>query len=200
MASARKKANTSVVLILFLTIVVIIYLWYSQFYTPTMANIEIVKVDIETKQSQIDLLNIRLAKQTKMLQDIEYLKTVNPAVPAYNNFKSLATILDIILAQTDQFSVQYQDPKMTKNANVANVNTARRIFSVNFNASTYDVAKNVINNIQDIPFRLQITSTSIAMTSSNVYHAEGEEYVDRLGNSPVRVSLSITFFENEYLD
>lgn len=200
MANARKKANTNVILILFLTIVVIIYLWYSQFYTPTIANIETLKIDIETKQGQIDLLNIRVAKQNQMLEEIEQLKTINPAVPAYNNFKSLATVVDIILSQVIDFSIQYSDPKMTPNSNVVNVNTARRIFTINFDAATYDIAKDVIQKIQDIPFRLQINSTSIAMTSSNVYHVEGDDYVDKLGDSPVKVSLNITFFENEYLE
>lgn len=200
MASSRKKANNKIIGILFLTIIIIIYLWYSQFYTPTLNNIEVLKIDIETTQSQIDLLNIRLAKQNKMLSDIDYLKTVNPAVPAFNNFKSAATILDVILSQSNEFEVKYQDPKMTANESVASVNTARRTVTVDFNAATYDIAKNILDDIHDIPFRLQVNATSIAMTTSNVYHAEDEEYADKLGDSPVKVSLNITFFENEYLE
>lgn len=198
MASSRKKSNSKVVLILFLTIIVIIFLWYQYFYTPTTKNIETLKVDIETTQGQLDLLNIKLAKQNQMLQDIEYLKTINTAVPAYNNYKALATVLDVILAQVTDFTVAFQEPTMTKSANVSNVNTARRIINISFEAETYDIAKKLIADIHDVPFRLQVSSTSIAMTGSNVYHAE-EDFENKLGNSPVKVSITVTFFENEYL-
>lgn len=202
MASSRKKANSKVVLILLLLIIVILVGWYYLFYTPTTEHIEILKYDIESKQSEVDALNLQVAKQTKMLQDIDYLKTVNPAVPAYDNFKQIATVIDVILAQSSLFNVSFSQPQIAKDQSAPGVNTARRMLSVSFEAPTYQVAKDIIADIQDVPFRLQISNVSIGMVTSNIFNPDDleNETPHSLGDSPVRASLSITFFENKYSD
>lgn len=199
MASSRKKANSKVVLILFLVIILILVGWYYLFYTPTIENTELLQRDAISKQSDIDLLNIRVAKQTQMLNDIEYLKTVNPAVPAYDNYKQLATVINVIIAQTSKFQLQFSEPQMAQNDQVPSVNTARRNLAVSFEADSYEIAKEIIADIQDIPFRLQISSTTISIMTSNIFRNEEEEqYIPSLGYTPVKVSLALTFFENQY--
>lgn len=205
MASSRKKTNGKVVLILFFLILIILLAWYYLFYDPTLANIEVLKIDIETKQSEVDLLKTQLAKQNQMLNDIEYLKTINPAVPAYDNYKQIATVLNVILAQSNLFNVGFTPPSISSTVTAPGVNTARRVLSVSFEADTYQLAKDIIEDIKDIPFRLQISNVNISMAVSNIYvpaSEEGgeEELITSLGNAPVSASFKITFFENKYSD
>lgn len=199
---ARSKTNGKVVLILMCVIIVILLGWYYLFYTPKTLNISNLVLDIETKQNEVDLLDIQVIKQTIMLQEIEHLKTINPAVPAYDNYKSLATVLDVILAQVNGFDVTFADPVFT-DSSAPGVKTARRNLIITYQAPTYEAAKEVIANIQDVPFRLQISDLNIAMKrkASQVYSIEAvvEEITnDSLGDSPVDVTLSVTFFENQY--
>lgn len=199
MASTRKKANSKVVLTLMLVIILILVAWYFLFYTPTKENIAKLGIDVGVKQGDVDVLNIQVAKQTRMLKDIDYLKTINPAVPAHDNYKQLATILDVILAQVTDFTVDFADPKLT-DSGVKGVKTARRVLSVSYSAPTYSRAKDVIADIQDIPFRLQISNLNIAMQGTNIFNPEDPdaEIIHSLGDSPVSVNMSITFFENDY--
>lgn len=205
MASSRKKADSKVILILFLVIIAILVAWYYLFYTPTQVSIENLKLDIESKESEVELLNTQFIKQTQMLRDIDYLRTVNPAVPAFDNYKQIATVIDVILAQSSSFNITFQTPQKSSAATAPGVTTSRRMLNISFEAQTYQTAKDIIADIKDIPFRLQISNVNISMITSNIYvpvieDEESEEYVDpnSLGNSPVQTILSVTFFENNY--
>lgn len=191
--NSRKKANSKLVTFLLLIIVLIFVAWFSFFYTPMMANIYLTSQEIKTKENDVNFLTAKLQKQNQMLVDIETLKRINPAVPAYDNYKQIATILGVILYQSNDYTLNFSTPQATQNTVAPTVNTYRRNVSINYQASSYKVAKQILEEIKDIPFRLQIASVDMSAMSSS-----GENVTNSLQYTPVNVSITLTFFENGY--
>lgn len=114
----------------------------------------------------------------------------NGLVSTYDNFKAEANALNAIFAQADSFNFSFDRP-------VADGDAVRRVISIVFSASDYVVARNILQQIHDCPYRTLISDISInavRQSKNDVNYAEDPSiYTDA-----VQGSLKVTFYETLY--
>ncbi len=111
-------------------------------------------------------------------------------VSTYDNFKAEANALNAIFAQADSFNFNFSRP-------VADGDAVRRDIVISFTASNYVVARNILQQIHDCPYRTLISDVNINAVreeNRNVVYAENPSiYTDA-----IQGSLRVTFYETLY--
>lgn len=183
----HKISIKEVLIILSLLVLIIAYLYYALFWTNYKRQLSL-NSDIDL-QSQIEVEQIKAASLANMRSEMENASNDNLGeIAIYNNQSNEIRVLSNILRSADNISITWNNP-------VFDGSIVRRVSDVDFVVESYSEALDIINSIYNCEYRLIINRISI----------DGREGVDEifdqetgdsvLVNTPINVSLTITFFE-----
>ena len=191
----RAFTNREIAIILLLTLVLLVLVYYRFFYTPMQERLDYLENETATVDTQIQVEQGRARKIQEMLEQIEIgIKEYPGEVMTYDNVKSEIDVLNGILNSAKSFEVTFQQP-------TANGNNVRRRVNINFVARNYASARAIIRQLHDSEYRCMITTLSMSPASRRFVHENGiyyyTSYTD-LQNGSVNVNLSMTFYETRY--
>ncbi len=191
----RAFTNREIAIILLLTLVLLVLVYYRFFYTPMQDRLDYLENETATVDTQIQVEQGRARKIQEMLEQIEIgIKEYPGEVMTYDNVKSEIDVLNGILNSAKSFEVTFQQP-------TANGNNVRRRVNINFVARNYASARAIIRQLHDSEYRCMITTLSMSPASRRFVHENGiyyyTSYTD-LQNGNVNVNLSMTFYETRY--
>lgn len=191
MEFTRKFTRREKVLLVIMAIVMVAgaYFWFVQMpLSAQMLEIQTAQADAE---SELIVLQAKARRQNEMEAELEKLKssTIYAETPKYDNLQAVITTLNSIMAETNDYSLNFQPVVQAEDGNII-----RREISMKFTSGTYDQARRVITRLHDGAFRCQISDLSI----SAIAPADaGQGYVATLDKNSVDVSLTITYFESK---
>ena len=181
MKNAKLSARDGVMLVV-LVILLIGVGYYLGFYVPLQSELSAVSTQSANIDNQI---LSSLAKATKMKEMQAELDEIlaRPAkelteIAPYDNKEVVLNQLYGILAQTEDYSLNFTDPDVQKDG------TVRRNISMSFRCADYKAAKAVINALTSSHWRCLVSNLSI-----NSAHGDMME-------DGVTVTATITFFEH----
>ena len=191
----RAFTNREIAIILLLTLVLLVLVYYRFFYTPMQERLDYLENETATVDTQIQVEQGRARKIQEMLEQIDIgIKEYPGEVMTYDNVKSEIDVLNGILNSAKSFEVTFQQP-------TANGNNVRRRVNINFVARNYASARAIIRQLHDSEYRCMITTLSMSPASRRFVHENGiyyyTSYTD-LQNGSVNVNLSMTFYETRY--
>lgn len=181
----KSLSQRDIILLLLLALMAVGALYYILIFKPTTARIETLRSQQEQVQTEIDTLNTKLQLLTKMKNELPLLQETNKPVAAYDNLKPVMAALNNIMLPSQEFDITFSTEEDGESGSII-----RRNVNIGFACSDYASAKRIIEDLDDVAYRCQISSAVIA--------SEGGTGADRTGDlnaDPVRALVTITFFE-----
>ena len=177
------------VLLLALTFILLGLVYYRFVYLDVQRRIS--QASITSLEDSIMSEEKKASAIKKMQEEMQEAQEVQSGeVSTYDNFKAEANALNAIFAQADSFNFNFSRP-------VADGDAVRREIAISFTASNYVVARNILQQIHDCPYRTLISDVNINAVreeKSNVVYAENPSiYTDA-----IQGSLRVTFYETLY--
>lgn len=164
-------------LAIFLFIFLLFGVLYYQFvWKTTKQTLEIYSE--ESLEDEWMLMQAKAKKIKQMKQSMEKQKKEKQGIIAdYNNLQNEMLELNSILKQTTAYQMDFEDPTIDDSI-------IRRNIHISFQTKTYDMAKEVLQSLQDSTYRCLLKNIMISSDSSDLFQTK-----------EVDVELEITFFE-----
>ena len=184
-SKSSKLSTREIVMVVFLILLLIGVGYYMGFYTPLqqeLANISSQSADMDT---QITAAMTRISQMNTMQEELDEIlsrpESEITEIAPYDNKDVVMAQLYGILAQTQDYSLNFNDPSVQGDG------TVRRNISMIFHCVDYNAAKAVLQDLADSHWRCLIGNVSITSDEGNLYTGGGS------------VSATITFFESTNL-
>lgn len=151
-------------------------LYYQLVWKTTRQTLEIYSE--ESLEDEWILMQAKAKKIKQMKQSMEKQKKEKQGIIAdYNNLQNEMLELNSILNQTTAYQMDFEDPTIDDSI-------IRRNIHISFQTKTYDMAKEVLQSLQDSTYRCLLKNIMISSDSSDLFQTK-----------EVGVELEITFFE-----
>ena len=191
----RAFTNREIAVILLLTLILLVLIFYRFIYAPMKEQLEYYEAETAELDTQIQMEQARSEKIRQMREQIETgLKEYPGEVKTYDNVKAEIEALNGILNAAKSFEVSFQQPTASGNA-------VRRRVDITFLAESYASARSIIRQLHDCEYRDMITTLSMNPDSRRFVSENGIYYytsLTDLQNGDVTVKLSLTFYETRY--
>ena len=161
---SREFSFREKVLIVILVVIVIVLGFIVFIRRPISESTTEAQNRISELETENTLLLAQAAKYTDMADEIEKIQEESgPSyLPSYNNSKEEVNFLNSILSKADTYTVSFT--KVTRNSNLI-----RRSFSVNYTASTYDQAMDILKELDQCEYRCILGEVNVSSsTTKNV--------------------------------
>ena len=146
-------------------------------HLPLSDRLESKEQELSYIQSESELVRTRAESAARMREQLEGIDSQNASyMGSYNNNEAELAVLNVILSQTQDYSISFTDVKREGNQ-------VRRRFALEFTAASYEIAEKVIKDIAEGHYRCLVDHVNVA----------GEE--GSITEGRASVSLSATFFE-----
>ncbi len=180
----KRSENIAIVV---LTVLLLVLLYYQFVYR----GMESAKQQYDTAEvdSEILMEQTKAAKIARMQEEIAQEKGEGSGVvETYDNLKAEINELNDIFSEADTFSFGFDQA-------TGNGDAVRRNINAVFTASSYELAKKMLENLHDSRYRCLIRDVSVATAQNN--SSSGEDGPN-LNKGPVAVSFTVTFYETLY--
>lgn len=174
-------------LLLILTMVVLVAVYYLCIVQPverTLAELQTQSEDLETSLILEQSKAQKLEEMTKELSKLLAQPAVSE-IPQYNNLQQLILYLNTTLSSASEFDLNFQPVNLPDSGPIV-----RRVIEMSFTCPNYAAAETMLEELSRCPYRCQMGSLTIAPGL-----AAQQEQTQTLMNSPVKVSVALTFFE-----
>ena len=169
----REKA-----LLMVLAVLILVYCYFFLIHMPISNRMTELNGQIQDTETQITALQGLQGRMQMMQSELELHKDEAP-IPDYDNLEQVIAFLHTVLPATTKYDFSYTAPTpVTEGRSVGS-----RTLTVSFEADSYKTARTIVNQLENGPYRCQVTPLDI---SSEKYLEAGK----------VSVGLTVTFFEN----
>jgi hypothetical protein len=150
-------------------------LYYKFVLTPINDQIVTLQSDTENDQAMIEASTPQLKKMQAMEKELDELKASGEAkaIPEYDNIKAVMNELHLIMASAKEYSLNF-------NGTTESDAIVRRPIDMSFTASSYAVARGIIDKLHDSSYTNQISDISYTLADDS---------------AEVKVELLITYYE-----
>ena len=181
MKKSKLSTRESAMLVLLLVLIIGVG-YYMGFYVPLQDELASVAAQSNDIDTQIVTSLSRVGKMNNMQAELDEILS-RPAkelteIAPYDNKEVVLNQLYGILAQTEDYSLNFTDP------DVQDDGTVRRNISMTFRCSDYEAAKAVISDLTSSHWRCLVSNLAITSADGNMLE------------NGVTVTATITFFEH----
>lgn len=173
----RKLTPREWMLLIVLAVLVVGAAYVLLFRTPVLAARDDAIAETASCKEQTLALQDRLLEKQRMERELDkiFAESDNPlALPDYDNLQPVMRELNTVLSSAKNYSLSF--------ANVDNTQSVvRREISVNFTCGGYNAAKNILQRLDDSPYRCMLNNVSITLGQKD--------------SEQVSVTASIVYFE-----
>lgn len=182
----KKEMNPATKLLIGIIIILAIILAYIfLIFKPTGDRMDEIDSQIESNNQEIAEMEAKLNVLTEKYEEVLRGEELGSEVMPYDNVKSELIFLSNVMDFTDKYNVTFSEPYCAQD------NYVRREARLTFNADTYDIAREVIDEIVDCPYRTLVVDYDITDVRDNREITEGFN-----GEDPVKVDLRMIFLES----
>ena len=170
------------VLLLIFVAILLGFGYFKLIHQPVVDGIKEAQERQATAETQLLIETGKLQQMKKMEQELEELLAAEGEdafdLPRYDNMQHVMIQLNTILAATQEYSLTFGELRFDEHGLVS------RPIQMEFYAGNYEVAREIIDQLYNCPFRCRISDINISSESSDSI------YYDR-----AKVTLTLTFFE-----
>ena len=168
--SRRFNRSESVLLVILgLILLGLVYYWFVD--QPVRQALNAAQTESDELWNEIQTLEVDIARYEKMKEELKDIGAVS-YMPSYNNSKEEFRLLNDILADTIEYSINFNE--VTRNGD-----QIRRSFTLSFVTTDYSIAQQIIERLENGNYRCVVGDLSCKVNK----------------DSMVSVSASATFFE-----
>ena len=189
----RQFSRREKVLLIILALLVLFAAYFYGVHYPAVQTKKNAGPEIENLNTEIAVLEAKKVKMDKMSAELETL-LASPdtvAIPDYDNLQELISFLNTVLYNTEDFDISFPGIKMPADSG----HIARRYLRMSFVSPNYDAARKMVDLLQASPYCCQINELQMECVNVDYYTKRVVEDA-ALTEWPVRVTVSMTFFEN----
>lgn len=189
MKLARQFTRREQVLLLILAALFLFAVYFLGVHLPASEALERVRTEREMISAGVAVLEAKQQRMDRMRQELDaILSQPNVAeIPTYDNLQRVMDFLNAVLSSAGDYSLSFQGLRQSEDSAIL-----RREMQMTYTSPSYRAAREVLEQLQNCPFRCQLSSLSMAP-----FPEGGQSDTDAaLTDSPVQVSLTVTFFEN----
>ena len=133
--------------------------YYLFFFRPNREEKQAVEARILDTESQIETDQLRLVRKQQMLQELDDLFARDPdpaSMAPYDNGRVVMHELNSVLAEADEYSLSFNTAPSAESEDVI-----RRTVALNFTCSSYDQARDILQQLHDSDYRCLLTNLSV---------------------------------------
>lgn len=185
MKLSRQFTRREQVLLVILALLFLFAVYFLAVHLPVKETIEHARTESENLSTEIMVLEAKAERMSQMQAELDaILSQPNVSeIPDYDNLQRVMDFLNTVLGSAEDYSLSFQGLKQTDGNTIL-----RREMQMSFTSASYSAAKDVLENLQNCPFRCQLGNLTVAPSASSADAV--------LTAGPVQVSLTVTFFEN----
>lgn len=181
----KKQLSVRELAILLLLLVICVGIAYRIFFfIPLQEELAAISTQSEALDAQILQAAEKAADMEAMRSELDEMFTgavsEPPEIPPYDNRDGVLRQLNLVLQQSEEYSLQFSEPVMDTEG------TVRRNVTMTVHCTSFAAAKTIIQDLSDSPWRCLITNLSITGNGN-------------LLDGPVQISATITFLESTKL-
>ncbi len=189
MKLTRQFTRREQLLLLILAVLFLFAVYFLGVHLPVTEALEHVRTEYEAGSADVAALKAKQQRMDQMRQELDaILSQPNVAeIPAYDNLQRVMELLNTVLSPAEDYSLSFQGLRQSEDSAIL-----RREMQMSYVSPSYRAAREVLEQLQNCPFRCQLSGLSMAPFSEN-----GQANTDAsLTDGPVQASLTVTFFEN----
>ncbi len=187
----RQFTRREQVLLLILAVLFLFAVYFLAVHIPASEAMEHIRTEYETVSVDVTVLKAKQQRMDQMRQELDaILSQPNVAeIPTYDNLQQVIGFLNTVLSSAEDYSLSFQGLQQSEDSTIL-----RREMQMTYVSPSYPAAREVLEQLQNCPFRCQLNGLSMAPFSEN-----GQANADAaLSDGPAQVSLTVTFFENAH--
>lgn len=189
MKLTRQFTRREQVLLLILAALFLFAVYFLGVHLPVTEALERARTEYETVSANVAVLEAKQQRMDQMRQDLDVILSQPHVaeIPTYDNLQRLMDFLNTVLSPAEDYSLSFQEPRQSEDRAIL-----RREMQMNYVSPSYRAAREVLEQLQNCPFRCQLSVLSMAP-----FAGDGQSNTDAaLTDGTVQVSLTVTFFEN----
>lgn len=190
MRLSKQLTRREKILLIPLALLVIFAAYFFLVHRPVTEELDRISTRTEDVNLNLTVLTAKKQRMDQMQAELDkLLAQPNTAeIPAYDNLEQVMAYLNYVLAFTDKYSLSFAGVQQSDGASIV-----RRPLALSFECQNYELARLVVDQLQNCPYRCQISNLSLSTVT--LQGADREQELS-LTETAVSVSLTVTFFES----
>ncbi len=190
MKLTRQFTRREQVLLLILAVLLLFAVYFLNVHLPVTEAIESARTEREAASTEVTILEAKQKRMDEMQQELDAILSQPHVaeIPTYDNLQQVMDFLNTVLGSAADYSLSFQGLKEAEDSVIL-----RREMQMSYVSTSYDEAREVLQELQNCPFRCQIGEASI---EPFIPEGVSRDVTPALTDGPVEVTLEVTFFEN----
>lgn len=170
-----------------LALLLVVAVYFLAVHRPVTEALNRIRTESETISTDLTVLEVKQQRMDQMRAELEeILSQPNVAeIPTYDNLQQMVDFLSTVLSSASDYTLSFQSLQQPTDGNII-----RRAVQMAFVSSSYEEARRMIGQLQNCPYRCQLSNFSIAPATAGA----GSSALSLL-DGPVQVSVSVIFYE-----
>lgn len=189
MKLSKQFTRREKVLLIILALLLLFAVYFLAVHRPVTEALDRIQAESETVSADLMVLEAKQQRIEQMQKELdEILAQPNVAeIPTYDNLQQVMNFLNTVLHSANEYSLSFQSLQQQEDNSIL-----RRAMQMTFVTLSYKEARDMISQLQNCPYRCQLSDFSIAPATAD---GQSRDTVAALLDGPVQVSLTVTFFE-----
>lgn len=189
MKLSKQFTRREKVLLIILALLLLFAVYFLAVHRPVTEALDRIQAESETVSADLMVLEAKQQRMEQMQKELdEILAQPNVAeIPTYDNLQQVMNFLNTVLHSANEYSLSFQSLQQQEDNSIL-----RRAMQMTFVTLSYKEARDMISQLQNCPYRCQLSDFSIAPVSAGGQSQEAASLLD----GPVQVSVTVTFYEN----
>ena len=177
------------VLLVILALLLVFAFYFLAVHRPVTEALDRIQLESETITTDLTVLETKQQRMEQMQAELdEILAQPNVAeIPTYDNLQQVMDFLNTVLSSASEYTLSFQSLQQPENGSIL-----RRSMQMTFISASYDGARNMIEHLQNCPYRCLLSDFSIAPATAD---GQSSDNSAALLDGPVQVSVTLTFYE-----
>ena len=189
MKLSKQFTRREKVLLIILALLLLFAVYFLAVHRPVTEALDRIQAESETVSADLMVLEAKQQHMEQMQKELdEILAQPNVAeIPTYDNLQQVMNFLNTVLHSANEYSLSFQSLQQQEDNSIL-----RRAMQMTFVTLSYKEARDMISQLQNCPYRCQLSDFSIAPATAD---GQSRDTVAALLDGPVQVTLTVTFFE-----
>lgn len=190
MKLSKQFTRREKVLLIILALLLLFAVYFLAVHRPVTEALDRIQAESETVSADLMVLEAKQQHMEQMQKELdEILAQPNVAeIPTYDNLQQVMNFLNTVLHSANEYSLSFQSLQQQEDNSIL-----RRAMQMTFVTLSYKEARDMISQLQNCPYRCQLSDFSIAPATAD---GQSRDTVAALLDGPVQVSVTVTFYEN----
>ena len=187
---SKQLTRRECILLALLGILLLFAAYFFAVHRPVTESLERIQQENESISLELTVLEAKQRRMAQMQKELDaILQQPHPAqIPHYDNLEQIMGFLNTLLSPASDYALSFESLARTEESQLL-----RRTMSLTFTCDSYQLARDMVLQLEACPYRCQLDDLSISPAVSQNAHSSTSL---PLTAGAVTVSLRVTFFES----